>query len=146
MLYKEFNECVPSSQQCSDEVMATSVSYSIDQSSDALSSGSDDLVARPYQLDLLEAALNEDTIVNLGTGAGKTFIAVMLIKELSHDVLRPFKEKGAKRTVFLVTTGQFSCSTPPSILCVIRCYYITTVHVCVRITVTIRFVHMQFPS
>lgn len=63
-------------------------------------------VARPYQLELLDAALNDDTIVNLGTGAGKTFIAVMLIKELSHDILRPFNEEGAKRTFFLVTTGK----------------------------------------
>lgn len=68
-----------------------------------------DVEARPYQLELLDAALNEDTIVNLGTGAGKTFIAVMLIKELSSDILCPFSEEGAKRTVFLVTTGEF-CS------------------------------------
>ena len=60
--------------------------------------------ARPYQLELLEASLEENTIVNLGTGAGKTFIAVMLIRELSPQILKPFKE-GAKRTVFLVTTG-----------------------------------------
>lgn len=56
--------------------------------------------ARPYQAELLEAALEENTIVNLGTGAGKTYIAVMLIKELSADlVLR------GKKSVFLVTTG-----------------------------------------
>lgn len=66
----------------------------------------EDISARPYQLELLDAALNEDTIVNLGTGAGKTFIAVMLIKELSFDILRPFAEPGAKRTFFLVTTGE----------------------------------------
>ena len=56
--------------------------------------------ARPYQFELLEAALEENTIVNLGTGAGKTYIAVMLIKELSPSIF--FREK---RTVFLVTTG-----------------------------------------
>ena len=65
----------------------------------------EEITARPYQLELLDAALNEDTIVNLGTGAGKTFIAVMLIKELSYEILRPFDEPGAKRTFFLVTTG-----------------------------------------
>ena len=65
----------------------------------------EEIAARPYQLELLDAALNEDTIVNLGTGAGKTFIAVMLIKELSYDILRSFDDPGAKRTFFLVTTG-----------------------------------------
>ncbi len=56
--------------------------------------------ARPYQMELLEAALEENTIVNLGTGAGKTYIAVMLIKELCSEVLLH-----GKRSVFLVTTG-----------------------------------------
>ena len=58
--------------------------------------------ARPYQEELLEASLEENTIVNLGTGAGKTFIAVMLIKELSADVILH-----GKKSVFLVTTGEF---------------------------------------
>lgn len=60
---------------------------------------------RPYQLELLDACLNENTIVNLGTGAGKTFIAVMLIRELSHQILEGFITEGAQRTVFLVNTG-----------------------------------------
>ena len=63
----------------------------------------DKYVARPYQLELLYAAIDDNTIVNLGTGAGKTFIAVMLIKQLSHQILGPFP--GSKRTVFLVNTG-----------------------------------------
>ena len=64
-----------------------------------------EIKARPYQLELLDASLNDNTIVNLGTGAGKTFIAVMLIRELSHQILDPFEEVGTQRTVFLVNTG-----------------------------------------
>ena len=60
------------------------------------------MVARPYQQELLEAALEENTIVNLGTGAGKTYIAVMLVKELSYAIFHQ-----NKRSVFLVTTGLY---------------------------------------
>ena len=62
--------------------------------------------ARPYQLELLDAAFESNTIILLGTGAGKTFIAVMLIKQLCHQVVQPFGEIGSKRTVFLVNTGK----------------------------------------
>ena len=60
---------------------------------------------RPYQLELLDASLNENTIVNLGTGTGKTFIAVILIRELSYQIMERFRTDGAQRTVFLVNTG-----------------------------------------
>ena len=62
---------------------------------------------RSYQIELLDASLEENTIVNLGTGAGKTYIAVMLIKELSPPLLLPWSDPGAKRSVFLVTTGSW---------------------------------------
>ena len=70
------------------------------------SSDGAEIVPRPYQSELLDAAIEENTIVLLGTGAGKTFIAVMLIKELSHKIVRPFDEQGSKRTIFLVNTGE----------------------------------------
>ena len=54
-------------------------------------------VARPYQVELLQKAINQNAIVYLGTGAGKTFIATMLIKELMGGILHE-----GKKTVFLV--------------------------------------------
>ena len=60
---------------------------------------------RPYQVELLERALERNIIVCLGTGTGKTFISVMLIKELSHQIRETYKN-GGKRTFFLVNTGK----------------------------------------
>jgi ERCC4-related helicase len=65
------------------------------------------VVARPYQLELLECALESNTIVLLGTGSGKTFIAVMLLKQLSYMILGSYKyDSNSKRTIFLVNTGE----------------------------------------
>ena len=64
----------------------------------------DGFTARPYQVELLERSLERNTIVCLGTGTGKTFISVMLIKELSHQIRETYKN-GGKRTFFLVNTG-----------------------------------------
>lgn len=61
--------------------------------------------ARPYQVELLERAKERNTIVCLGTGTGKTFISVMLIKELAHEVRETYKQ-GGRRTFFLVNTGK----------------------------------------
>ena len=64
--------------------------------------------ARPYQVELLERAKERNTIVCLGTGTGKTFISVMLIKELAHEVRGNYKD-GEQRTFFLVNTGSYVC-------------------------------------
>ncbi|KAG1681765.1 Endoribonuclease Dicer [Nymphon striatum] len=53
------------------------------------------------EVELLDKARKKNIIVCLGTGTGKTFIAVMLIKELAHEIRKPFDENG-KRTFFLV--------------------------------------------
>ncbi|KAM7508303.1 hypothetical protein LguiA_018756 [Lonicera macranthoides] len=47
--------------------------------------------ARKYQTDLCKKALEENIIVYLGTGCGKTHIAVLLIYEMSHLIKKPEK-------------------------------------------------------
>lgn len=59
---------------------------------------------RKYQVELLEAALDRNTIVCLNAGSGKTFIAVLLTKELSYQIRGDFNQHG-KRTVFLVNSA-----------------------------------------
>ncbi|XP_059651179.1 endoribonuclease Dicer homolog 1 isoform X2 [Cornus florida] len=55
--------------------------------------------ARRYQLDVLEQAKNKNTIAFLETGAGKTLIAVLLIRSVYSDLQR---EKRKMLAVFLV--------------------------------------------
>ena len=68
----------------------------------------------PFQTILYESAKERNTIICLGTGTGKTFIAIMLLKEMSWQVRGDFildeegrecqESKHIKRTVFLVPT------------------------------------------
>lgn len=53
----------------------------------------------------MEQAKTENLIVCLPTGSGKTYIAIMLIKEMSHMIRESIK-RGGKRTIFLVKTGR----------------------------------------
>uniref|UniRef100_A0A5B7C289 Putative dicer-like protein 4 isoform X2 n=1 Tax=Davidia involucrata TaxID=16924 RepID=A0A5B7C289_DAVIN len=48
-------------------------------------------IARKYQTDLCKKALEENIIVYLGTGCGKTHIAVLLIYEMGHLIKKPQK-------------------------------------------------------
>ncbi|KAL5547660.1 hypothetical protein UlMin_002891 [Ulmus minor] len=48
-------------------------------------------IARRYQLELCKKAVEENIIVYLGTGCGKTHIAVLLIYELGHLIRKPQK-------------------------------------------------------
>lgn len=63
------------------------------------------ITPRPYQCEMLEAALQKNTIVCLNTGSGKTFIAVMLIKALQTEISTLSLDHGGKKTFFLVNTG-----------------------------------------
>lgn len=46
------------------------------------------LVPRTYQVQLMKIAEKENTIIFLPTGSGKTFIAVMVLKQLSAPLAR----------------------------------------------------------
>ncbi|KAM7268329.1 hypothetical protein ACFE04_010495 [Oxalis oulophora] len=46
-------------------------------------------IARKYQLELCKKAMEENVVVYLGTGCGKTHIAVLLIYEMGHLIKKP---------------------------------------------------------
>ncbi|VFQ61325.1 unnamed protein product [Cuscuta campestris] len=48
-------------------------------------------VARKYQIDLCEKALKENAVIYLGTGCGKTHVAVLLMYEMAHLIRKPQK-------------------------------------------------------
>ncbi|KAK4025948.1 hypothetical protein OUZ56_014980 [Daphnia magna] len=58
---------------------------------------------RDYQVELFQAALDDNIIVYLPTGSGKTLIAALLINEKSNEVTKSLNA-GGRRTVFLVPT------------------------------------------
>ena len=53
-----------------------------------------------YQLDALEMAMKQNTIVFLETGSGKTLIAIMLLRSYAHLLRKP----STSLAVFLVPT------------------------------------------
>ncbi|ETN64340.1 dicer-1 [Anopheles darlingi] len=75
----------------------------------------EDLVPRDYQQQMKDICLRKNTIVYLPTGAGKTYIALMVMREMSHQ-LRSNIDDGGKRSFFLANTvalakqqAQFFC-------------------------------------
>ncbi|CAD6188634.1 unnamed protein product [Caenorhabditis auriculariae] len=56
---------------------------------------------RSYQIELLDKACKKNVIVQLGTGSGKTFIAVLLLKEYAVQMVAPLSN-GGKRSFFIV--------------------------------------------
>uniref|UniRef100_A0A182PBR4 Dicer-2 n=1 Tax=Anopheles epiroticus TaxID=199890 RepID=A0A182PBR4_9DIPT len=63
----------------------------------------EDFAPRNYQLQMKEVCLAKNTIIFLPTGAGKTYIALMVMKEISYQV-RDRIQEGGKRTFFLANT------------------------------------------
>ncbi|XP_053604305.1 endoribonuclease Dicer [Plodia interpunctella] len=59
------------------------------------------LKSRPYQTELEEIAIKQNTIIHLPTGSGKTLIAIQLIKRCRGALQDPWGQ-GGKRTFFLV--------------------------------------------
>jgi len=55
-------------------------------------------VLSSYQLEALDHALRENTIVYLETGSGKTLIAIMLLRSYAHHLRKP----SSSIAVFLV--------------------------------------------
>ncbi|CEF64380.1 Endoribonuclease Dicer [Strongyloides ratti] len=56
---------------------------------------------RPYQLEILEKAKKRNVIVQLPTGSGKTYIGILMIKEVQYTVRKSISE-GGKRIFFVV--------------------------------------------
>ncbi|KAL6599548.1 hypothetical protein ACP70R_045685 [Stipagrostis hirtigluma subsp. patula] len=81
--------------------MADSAAAAEDPPPPATPSSDPQTLARWYQLEALERAVRENTVVFLETGAGKTLIAVLLLRAYAHRVRRPASRAFA---VFLVPT------------------------------------------
>ncbi|KAL4237619.1 Endoribonuclease Dicer [Mactra antiquata] len=58
---------------------------------------------KTYQVELLDSAIERNTVVCMGSTSGRMFISVMLMKEMARDIRKPLSE-GGKKTIFLVDT------------------------------------------
>ena len=86
--------------ESTDSMLISARAYQVDHPSSARF-----IPSLIIQTELMEQAKSENIIACLPTGSGKTYIAVMLIKEMSASIRVSWKD-GGKRTVFLVKTGK----------------------------------------
>nr|XP_023020794.1 endoribonuclease Dicer-like [Leptinotarsa decemlineata] len=64
---------------------------------------SEDFTPRNYQIELMEIGLKKNTIMFLPTGSGKTFISLLVLKNMSRSLLRSYAN-GGKVSIILVNT------------------------------------------
>ncbi|KAG5875418.1 hypothetical protein JTB14_005316 [Gonioctena quinquepunctata] len=62
-----------------------------------------DFNPRNYQVELMKIGIEKNTIIFLPTGAGKTYIALMILKQMSESLSRKYSE-GGKISIILVNT------------------------------------------
>lgn len=58
------------------------------EASDSSTDDNDSFIPRSYQIQMMEIAIKQNTIIYLPTGSGKTFIAILVLKHLSRDLNR----------------------------------------------------------
>ena len=56
------------------------------------------------QVELLESAMQGNTIACLGSASSKVFLGLMVLREMSHQIRTPL-EDGGKRSIYLTDTG-----------------------------------------
>ncbi|CAG9824066.1 unnamed protein product [Phaedon cochleariae] len=64
---------------------------------------SEEFTPRNYQVELMKIGLEKNSIIFLPTGSGKTFIALMILKQMSGSLLESYCN-GGKITIILVNT------------------------------------------
>ncbi|BBH06838.1 dicer-like 2 [Prunus dulcis] len=71
-------------------MMSAEATEPVDMEMDGIQLSADPLpFARSYQLEALEAAIKQNTIVFLETGSGKTLIAIMLLRSYAYMLRKP---------------------------------------------------------
>ena len=81
-----------------------------DPKNEKIATVGDNFIPRDYQIEMLNRAKEENTIVMMPTGSGKTFVAVLLIKHNINQVMSdPWKGKNSKCQVSEKECGFGTC-------------------------------------